>query len=60
MNIEVTTFAGKQEGLQNSHELYSQLRSPYQFVYSKRENSFFVADNGNTVIKKVSMEGKDD
>ncbi len=61
LNSEVSTFIGKQgsSGLQNAQGVNAQFSDPYQIVYSNRENSLFIADCGNNLIRKVTMDGNE-
>ncbi len=58
----MVTFAGKprHSGFENSQGILAQFNYSMQIVYSKRENSFFVADIGNHLIRKISTEGIDE
>ncbi len=55
----MSTFVGKQGsgGLLNSQDTNALFDRPSQLIFSKRENSFLVADLGNNLIRKISMEG---
>ncbi len=46
-------------GMENSQGVNAMFDSPFQIVYSSRENSFFIADMGNHMIRKVTMDGKE-
>ncbi len=57
----MSTFVGKQrsEGFQNAQGVNAQLSYPNQIVFSNRENSLFIAECGNSLIRKVTMEGNE-
>ncbi len=57
--LDVSTFAGKPgtAGFANSQGINARFNRPFQLVYSNKENCFFVADMGNNVIRKITMDG---
>ncbi len=54
----MSTFAGTgYTKLPNRQDCSGQLKFPFQLVYSNKDNFFLVADYGNNVIRKVTMDG---
>ncbi len=55
---EVSTFVGKLRcpGFKDAQGVNAQFTTA-KVIYSNRENSLLVADFGNNVIRKVTMEG---